>query len=51
MIDRLKAYRARLLKAGRLLEARAVDRCIEIAAASSESKVSRGGNIASEYSH
>ena len=30
MIDRLKAYRARLIKAGRLIEARAVARCIDL---------------------
>lgn len=29
-LDRLKAYRASLKKAGKLIEARAVDRCIEI---------------------
>lgn len=31
LIDRLRAYRARLVKAGRQLEARAVGRCIELA--------------------
>lgn len=31
LVARLQAYRARLLKAGRLLEARAVARCIELA--------------------
>ena len=29
-IERLQAYRAKLLKAGKLLEARAVYRCIEL---------------------
>lgn len=31
LIDRLKAYRDTLKKNGKLLEARAVERCIEIA--------------------
>ncbi len=31
-IDRLRAYRARLVKAGRLLESRAVERCIALCA-------------------
>lgn len=30
MIERLLAYRAKLLKAGKLLEARAVARCIDL---------------------
>lgn len=30
-VVRLQAYRARLLKSGRLLEARAVEHCIELA--------------------
>lgn len=30
LVDHLQAYRARLLKAGRLLEARAVAHCIEL---------------------
>lgn len=33
MIKRLQAYRQRLLKAGRLIEARAVARCIDLAKA------------------
>lgn len=32
-IERMRAYRARLLVAGKYLEARAVDRCITIAKA------------------
>lgn len=36
MIERLQAYRAKLLKAGRLLEARAVQRCIKIASQPNE---------------
>lgn len=31
MIKRMQAYREKLLKAGRLLEARAVARCIQLA--------------------
>lgn len=31
LIERLRAYRARLLATGRLIEARAVDRCIALA--------------------
>jgi hypothetical protein len=30
VIERLQAYRQRLLKAGKLLEARAVEKCIKL---------------------
>ena len=42
MIERMQAYRAKLLKSGKLLEARAVAHCIDLA--KKEQKVSPHGS-------